>query len=117
MRYVDGFVVPVRADNQRAYREAAETAGAILKEYGATRVVECWADDVVHGKRTDFYRAVDAGADETVAFSWIEWPTKEIRDAGMARMMADPRMQPGETPFPFDMKRMIFGGFAPILDL
>jgi uncharacterized protein YbaA (DUF1428 family) len=115
MAYVDGFVTPVKADNRQAYVDMANMAGPILKENGALRVVECWADDVPHGKATDFYMAVQAGEDEVMAFSWIEWPSKEVRDAGMAKVMEDPRLQPGDAPF--DMKRMIFGGFTPILDL
>ena len=60
---------------------------------------------------------MDAKDDETVVFSWIEYPSKEVRDAANQKMMADPRMHAmGET-MPFDGKRMIFGGFMPILDV
>lgn len=117
MAYVDGFVAPVKADNRQAYLDMAARAAPIFKEHGATRVVECWADDVPHGKLTDFYLSVKTEEDETVVFSWIEWPSKEVRDAGMKKVMEDPRMQPGDAEPPFDMKRMIFGGFVPILDL
>ena len=48
-------------------------------------------------------------------FSWIEWPDKATRDAGMAKMMDDPRMAELGDP-PFDMKRMIFGGFRALVD-
>ncbi len=61
--------------------------------------------------------AVKRGDDETAVFSWIEWPSKEARDAGWKKIMDDPRMQPGANPMPFDGKRMIYGGFAPIVDL
>jgi uncharacterized protein YbaA (DUF1428 family) len=77
-------------------------------------MVECWGDDVPDGKVTDFRGAVKAQADEVVVFSWIEWPSKAVRDAGMRRMMEDARMQ--DMQMPFDGKRMIFGGFQPILD-
>jgi uncharacterized protein YbaA (DUF1428 family) len=80
-------------------------------------VVECWGDDVAHGKQTDFYRAVEASADETVVFSWIEWPDKATRDAGMQKMMDDPRMDPENNPMPFDGRRMIYGGFVPVVTL
>jgi len=79
-------------------------------------VVEGWGDDVPHGTLTDFYRAVAATEGETVVFSWIEWPDKETRDAGMKKVMEDPRMQPGAEPMPFDGKRLVFGGFNCLLD-
>ncbi|MAP19277.1 MAG: DUF1428 domain-containing protein [Aurantimonas coralicida] len=115
MEYVDGFVVPVPAANKDAYREMAVKFAPLFKEFGALRMVECWGDDVPDGKVTDFRRAVQAEEGEVVVFSWITWPDKATRDAGMKRVMEDPRMQPGGD-MPFDGKRMIFGGFQVILD-
>ncbi len=117
MSYIDGFVIPVPAGKKEAYRAMAEKAVAVFKEHGATRVVECWGDDVPDGKVTDFRRAVQAKEDEVVVFSWIEYPSKEIRDAAHERMRSDPRMKAMGEQMPFDGKRMIFGGFAPILDV
>jgi uncharacterized protein YbaA (DUF1428 family) len=114
--YVDGFVVPVPAANKDAYRELATKAAAVFKDCGATRVVEAWGDDVPDGKVTDFRRAVNAASDEKVVYSWIEWPSKEARDSGMKKAMEDARMQPDKDTMPFDGQRMIYGGFAPILD-
>ena len=114
MGYIDGFVAPVPANGKDAYLEHARTAGSLFKEHGITRSVECWSDDVPHGTLTDFYRAVEAKDDEAVVFAWMETPSKEVRDAAMAKMMADERMQ--NLPMPFDGQRMIYGGFAPVLD-
>ncbi len=114
MAYVDGFVAAVPAANRDAYLDHARQALPLFKEYGALRMVECWGDDVPDGKVTDFRGAVKAQADEVVVFSWIEWPSKAVRDAGMRRIMEDARMQ--DMQMPFDGKRMIFGGFQPILD-
>lgn len=115
MNYVDGFVAAVPAANKQAYTDFARAALPLFKEFGASRVVECWGDDVPDGKVTDFRGAVKAQDDEVVVFSWIEWPSRDVRDAGMKKMMEDPRMQAlGEMPF--DGKRLIYGGFAPILD-
>lgn len=116
MKYVDGFVVAVPAENKEAYRELAAKSAPLFKEFGATRVVECWSDDVPEGKLMDFRMSVKAQADEEVVFSWIEYPSKEIRDAANAKMMSDPRIKALSDSLPFDGKRMIFGGFAPILD-
>ena len=116
MIYVDGFVAAVRADRKGDYRAHAARMSGIFFECGALRIVESWGDDVPDGKRTDFRRAVQAEDGEVVLFSWIEWPSKEARDAGWKTLMADPRMQQAEAP-PFDGKRMIYGGFAPMLDV
>lgn len=115
MSYIDGFLAPVHTDRE-GYRDFAAKAAPIFKEHGALRVVEGWGDDVPRGVHTDFFRAVDAREGETVVFSWIEWPDKATRDAGMAKVMADPRMG-ADQPMPFDGKRLIFGGFDAIVDL
>ncbi len=117
MKYVEGFVVAVPAANKEVYRQHAAEAAPLFKEFGATRMVECWGDDVPDGQITDFRGAVKAKDDEVVVFSWIEYPSKEVRDAANEKIMADPRMKAMGDTMPFDAKRMIFGGFAPILDL
>ena len=115
MSYIDGFVIPVPAGNKEAYRKVAAEAAKIFKEHGATRIVECWGDDVPDGKVTDFKRAVKAEPGENIVFSWIAWPSKAARDEGMKKAMADPRMQPGPD-MPFDGKRLIYGGFQVLLE-
>ncbi len=121
MSYIDGFVLAVPKANKQKFIEHATTADPVFMEMGATRVWECWADDVPDGKTTDFRMAVKAKDDEDVVFSWIEWPDKDVRDAAMAKMMntedPDPRMDPKRNPMPFDGKRMIFGGFLPVVSL
>ena len=116
MTYVQGFVVAVPAGNKEAYRAHAAKAAPIFKEFGVTRIVECWGDDVPEGKVTDFRGAVKAEEGEVVVFSWMEFPSKAVRDAAFKKMMADPRMNElGELPF--DGKRMILGGFEVVLDV
>jgi uncharacterized protein YbaA (DUF1428 family) len=117
MAYIDGFVMAVPNNNRDTFINHAKTFDALFMEFGATRVVECWADDVPDGKVTDFRRAVQAKGDESVVFSWIEWPDKAARDSGMERVMKDPRMNADPGAMPFDGKRMIFGGFAPVVTL
>jgi uncharacterized protein YbaA (DUF1428 family) len=115
MKYVDGFLLAVPAANREIYLEHAAAAAPLFKEFGATRIVECWGDDVPDGKLTDFRRSVKAEDGEVVVFSWIEYPSKEVRDAAHQKMMSDPRMQ--SMKMPFDGKRMVFGGFLPVLDV
>jgi uncharacterized protein YbaA (DUF1428 family) len=92
----------------------ASTSARLFEEYGAQRLVDGWGDDVPEGKITDFRRAVQARDDETIVFSWIEWPSKAARDEAWRKLMADARMRPDTMPF--DGKRMIYGGFATVLD-
>ncbi len=117
MSYIDGFVIAVANANRQAFIDFAKQFDPIFVEYGAIRVIEAWGDDVPDGKITDFRRAVQATAEESVVFSWVEWPDKATRDEGMKKMMEDPRMDPNKNPMPFDGKRMIFGGFEPVVDL
>ena len=117
MTYVDGFVMAVPTARKQEFVDHATKADPVFLEFGATRVFECWGEDVPAGKVTDFRRAVQAADDETVVFSWIEWPDKATRDAGMAKVMEDPRLQPEANPMPFDARRMIYGAFAPVVEL
>jgi len=117
MSYIDGFVLAVPTANKQKFINHAKEGDSVFVEFGATRVLECWGDDVPEGKQTDFRRAVQAKDDESVVFSWIEWPDKATRDVGMEKAMKDPRLTPEANPMPFDGKRLIFGGFAPIVEL
>jgi uncharacterized protein YbaA (DUF1428 family) len=116
MSYLDGFVVAVPEGNKEAYREMAMKASKVFVEYGAIRVMEGWGNDVPKGENTDFYKATKAVDGEVAVFSWIIWPSKEARDSGWEKVMADERMKPDFANMPFDGKRMFWGGFEPIVD-
>jgi uncharacterized protein YbaA (DUF1428 family) len=114
MNYIDAFVAAVPTANRDLYLEHVKRTAAVFKDCGALRLVECWGDDVPEGKLTSFPLAVQRKPDETVVFGWIEWPSRAVRDAGFKKMMEDPRMK--NEQFPFDGKRMIYGGFVGILE-
>ena len=114
MHYIDGCVIPVPTANKQRYLDHARIAAVVFKEHGALKLVDCWGDDVPDGKVTSFPMAVKCEPHETVVFSWIVWPSREVRDAGMAAVMSDPRLQ--SVDMPFDGKRMIFGGFQMVID-
>ena len=115
--YVDGFVVPVPKDKVEAYRAHSEKCGHIWKDHGALDYVECVADDVKPGKLTSFPQAVQLKDDEVVVFSWISYPSRAVRDACNAKVMADPRLQGMEADMKeiMDMQRMFWGGFKAIV--
>ena len=116
MTYVDGFIAAVPTAKREIYKQHAEAAAVVFREHGALRVVECWSDDVPEGKLTSFPLAVQRKDDETVVFSWVTRPSRQVREAGMKKVMADPRLQPDVNPMPFDGKRPIYGGFEELVD-
>jgi uncharacterized protein YbaA (DUF1428 family) len=117
--YVDGFVVPVPKKSVAAYRSLARKAGKVWREHGALAFHECVADDVKKGKWTSFPRSVKLKPNETVMFSWITYKSRKQRDRVLAKVMKDPRLAKMMNPkdMPFDGKRMIYGGFKPIVSL
>lgn len=117
MSYVDGFVVPVPKAQLAAYRKLARRAGKIWMEHGALEYVEAVGDDTPFGKTTSFPRSVKLKDEEVVVFSWIRYASRKQRDRINAKVMADPRLADMMDPkaVPFDAKRMIFGGFKPVV--
>lgn len=111
MSYVDGMVAAVPEQNKERFIEHAKIMAGVFKEHGALEVVDAWGDDVPDGELTSFPLAVQKKEGESVVFSWILWPSKEVRDQGWESAMADPRMHPDTNPMPFDGKRLIYGGF------
>jgi uncharacterized protein YbaA (DUF1428 family) len=116
MNFIDGFVAAVPTANRDKYRKYADEASKLFHEHGALKVVECWGDDVPDGKVTSFPMFVKRNDDESVVFSWIIWPSKQARNAAWEKIRNDPRMQRDKNPMPFDGKRMIYGGFEPIVE-
>jgi len=116
MPYVDGFLIPVPTASREAYRAHEAKWWPWFRDLGATSLAVCWGDDVPPGKQTDFFRAVDARPDETVVFAWMTWPDKETRNAAYKKMEADMTEESAAAmEMPFDGKRMVYGGFTPIL--
>lgn len=129
MVYIDFYLVPVPRANIAAYEELARISAQVLGENGALRMVESWLDESgpessayhADGARHDsaeyagFRDAAGADAEDAVVLSFVEWPDKATRDAGMERVTADPRMLFQDRPPVFDGARLIAGGFKPML--
>jgi len=118
-QYVDGFVLPIPKDKFPEYRRMARKAGKVWREHGALEYRECVADDVKKGKVTSFPQSVKLKPGETVVFSWITFKSRADRNRVNAKVMKDPRLADMMDPKvnPFDMKRMIYGGFAVAVDV
>jgi len=117
MPYVDGIVAAVPTENKEQYIEHDKLAAELFKELGALQVVDSWEDDVSEGELTSFTMAVKREPGESIAFSWVTWPSKEVREKAWQAAMDDPRMHPESNPMPFDGKRLIYGGFSIIHEL
>jgi uncharacterized protein YbaA (DUF1428 family) len=115
MTYVDGMIAAVPTQSREAYRRYAEALAGLFKQHGALELVDCWGDDVPEGRTTSFPMAVKLQDGETVVFSWVLWPSREVRERGWKEIMNDPRMRSDVNPMPFDGKRMIYGGFEVIV--
>ncbi len=119
MSYFAGFVAAVPTDRKAEFiAHAAQAWDVIFKPLGAIAQMETWGDAVPDGALTSFPMAVKAEPGETVVFSWIEWPDKATHDAANARMTSpefEAEMK-DMVEMPFDGKRMIYGGFAPVLE-
>jgi len=117
MSYVDGYVLAVPRENKSKYIQLAKEMAVVFKDHGALSIVENWADDVPDGNVTSLPMAVKCEEGEDVVFSWIVWPSREVRDLGNKAAMEDPRLKDWEpNSMPFDGKRMIFGGFTTIIE-
>ena len=109
MNYIDGFVSAVETEKKEVYKKHVEKIAPVFKKHGAVDFIECWGEDVPEGEITSFPKAVQLQPNETVVLSWIAWPSKEVRDAGMQNAMDE--LKDVIHDMPFDGKRLIFAGF------
>ena len=117
MPYIDGYVLAVPRKNKSDYIRLAEVSAVVFTDHGALSVVENWADDVPGGELTSLPMAVQCQEGEDVVFSWIVWPSREVRNEAVKEAMADDRLDPNNHPMPFDGMRLIYGGFEVIVDI
>ena len=118
MRYVDGYVLPVPKKNLQAYRRLAQKAGRIWREHGALEYRECAGEDLKAKFAVPFPRRIKLKPGETLVFSWIGFKSRAHRDRVNAKVMKDPRLATMCDPkaMPFDVKRMVYGGFKTLVD-
>lgn len=119
MSYVDGYVLPVPAKKVDVYRKIASKAGRIWKEHGALEYKECVAEDTKPEFGVPFSKNMKLKNGETVIFAFVVFKSRAHRDKVNAKVMKDPRLTEGMDPkeMPFDMKRMVYGGFKTIVDM
>jgi uncharacterized protein YbaA (DUF1428 family) len=112
--YVNGYVLGVPEGEKPAYIAATRAFAEVARDNGAIEIFENWELEVPDGEQTDFRRAINAAPGEKIVFSWVIWPDREAGANAHRRMWEDPRMKAIEH-LPVDGKRMIMGGFEPIV--
>jgi uncharacterized protein YbaA (DUF1428 family) len=117
MAYVDGFLVPVPKRKLQAYARISKKAGKIWREYGALDYKECVGDDLKVKGMTPFTKQVKLKPGETLVFSYIVYQSRAQRDRVNAKVMKDPRLNMDQQAMPFDLKRMLYGGFKVFVDV
>ena len=111
-QYVDGFVLPLPKDKIDAYKKMAEKACKIWLEHGALEYRESIAEDTNASFGLSFPAGIQAQESETVVFAWITYESRARRDEVNAKVMQDPRISEDmDKEMPFDVKRMLYGGF------
>lgn len=114
MTYITGFLTPVKTENKDRYIESARKAWPAFQKYGALEHVECWGEDVPDGTHTSFPMSVKLEEGEVVVFAWLRWPDRAAADKCWEQMQNDPDFS--DMDMPFDGKRMMWGGFAPVFE-
>jgi uncharacterized protein YbaA (DUF1428 family) len=118
MAYVDGFLLAVPKKHLQSYRRISQRMGKVWREYGALDYKECAGDDLRIKGVVSFTRVMRPKPGETVIFSWIVYKSRAHRDRVNAKVMKDPRVTNIDPKsMPFDMKRMVYGGFRVLVDL
>jgi uncharacterized protein YbaA (DUF1428 family) len=119
MPYIDAFVLPVARKNLAAYRRLSRKTGKIWRDHGALEFRECVGDDLATKFAVPFPRRIRLKRGETVVFSWIMYRSRAARDRINAKAMQDPRMagMMDMNALPFDMTRMVTGGFKVFVDV
>lgn len=119
--YIDGFVFPIPRIHLDEYRRVAEQVAEIWKKYGALAYFEYVGEDLrLEGTRS-FTEVVDLQEDEVIVFGWVLFPSKEIRDLANQQVPDDPKMTALVAPLTdakrliFDARRMVYGGFEPLV--
>lgn len=118
MPYVDGFLLAVPKKNIQAYRRISQKAGKVWRDHGALQYVEAVGDDLDNKSGVSFPKIMKPKAGETVLFSFIVYKSRAHRDRVNAKVMKDPRLaKMADMAMPFDLKRMVYGGFKFIVNV
>ena len=111
MQYVDGYVLPVPKRTLKAYIRMARTGEKMWRKHGALDYKECIGDDLKPKWGALFPQMMRLKPGETVVFSYIVFKSRAHRDRVNTKVMKDMEKMGGMKDMPFDVKRMVYGGF------
>ncbi len=111
MPYVDGYVLPVPKNKLMAYVRMAQGGEKMWRKHGALDYKECVGDDLKTKWGSTFSRMLKLKPGETVVFSYVVFKSRAHRDRVNAKVMKEMTESPMPEDMPFDIKRMVYGGF------
>ena len=113
-RYVDGYVIPIKKKDVKAYKKMAALGCKSWMKHGALDYYECIGDDLNTPYGTSFKKLCKLKPNETLVFAYIVYKSKAHRDAVNKKVHKEME-QFSEMDMPFDMKRFSAGGFKVIV--
>lgn len=117
MSYVDGYILPIPKRSVRAYRRMADIGRKMWTKHGAVDYKECAGDDLAAKWGIPFTRLLKLKPNETAVFAYIVFKSRAHRDRVNAKVMKEMNEMGGPPKdMPFDMKRMVYGGFKTIVE-
>lgn len=116
-KYADVYLLPIKEENVAAYKKIATSAGKVFIKHGALKYREYVMSDPNAMGVLVFPKALKLKPGETVIYAAVEFKSEAHRNSAMKKIFADPALDPGDTPCPFDYKRMVYGGFKVLVDL
>jgi uncharacterized protein YbaA (DUF1428 family) len=116
MSYVDGYLLPVSKKNVRAYRRMAQMGRKAWMKHGALDYKECVGDDLTPAFAKPFTRLLKLKPNETAVFAYIVFKSRAHRDQVNKKVMKEMNDMGGPKDMPFEMKRMVYGGFKTLVE-
>ena len=108
-QYVDGFVIPIKNKNMKAYKKMAAWGCKIWMKHGALNYYECAMDDFPkHG--LGFKKMCKLKSGETAVFAFIVYKSKAHRNQVNKKVMKEMSKMDVPSEFPFDMKKFAMAG-------
>lgn len=116
--YIDLYLLPLPKKHLAKYCRIARSFGRIAEDHGALEYREWVGEDLKAKFAAGFPSKVKLKPGEVLISSAVEFRSKKHRNQVNKKMMKDPRMKKlMKEVVLFDVKRMLYGGFATIVKM